>query len=342
MPTKRKIVIKARKYRRAEAHARSFEVAKRRVARKRQKSKVGSSGGVVFIIAVSMFLIFTSALFVAVKLTEDKNVAEVDPNERYWDAKTKQVHKVLRNLNATLKAANPEYEGDGEFQVKEGKLVKAQLVNTGIYELSPLMGRPLFTLNCNNNNISDLAPLTGMPLDLLMCAQNKITDLSPLHGMSIRRLAISANDVNDLSPLRDLPLVFLACAKTRVSDLSPLKNMKLQRFDCSSTPARSLAPLAGMPLQLLAIHGTEVTDLTPLAGMQLKTLSFTPKNITRGIDVLRNMTSLIEIGTSASYLLRPKDFWEEYDYGDFGNTPLKKRPEKKPLVKPKRKKKIKK
>lgn len=72
-----------------------------------------------------------------------------------------------------------------------------------------------------------------------------------------------------------------------------------------------------MPLKIL-IDGTSVKDLTALKGMNLETFRFYPKQITKGIEVLRSMKSLKTIiadpgpitGTAA-------EFWKRYDAGEF-------------------------
>ena len=44
-----------------------------------------------------------------------------------------------------------------------------------------------------------------------------------------------------------------------------------------------------MPLKRLYIYGTRVTDLKPLQAMQLDDICLGPKNITQGLDTLRDM-----------------------------------------------------
>ena len=75
-----------------------------------------------------------------------------------------------------------------------------------------------------------------------------------------------------------MPLTGLHFSDTRVSDLSPLK---------------------GMPLTSLHCYNTQVSDLSPLEGMNLTAITFTPKNITKGLDVIRQMKSLKTIGIAA-------------------------------------------
>ena len=136
-----------------------------------------------------------------------------------------------------------------------------------------------------------------MPLWFLNCSGNPIVDLSPLRGMRLGHLACDDSRVADLSPLRGMSLEYLGIAGTNVSDLKPVE---------------------GMPLYALRSHNTPVTDLTPLAGMRLKILSFTPGNITRGIEVVRRMDSLEKIGLDWNKEYRAKEFWERYDRGEFG------------------------
>ena len=66
-----------------------------------------------------------------------------------------------------------------------------------------------------------------------------------------------------------------------------------------------------------AIDNTGVTDLTPLQGMPLEEIHLTPKNITRGLDILRDMKSLKTIGIDWNQSWPAAEFWERYDKGEF-------------------------
>jgi hypothetical protein len=111
--------------------------------------------------------------------------------------------------------------------------------------------------------------------------------------------------------------------KAKLSDLSPLKRMMLSRLDCSSTqvadltPLTDLSPLKGMPLVRLQIHGTGVSDLTPLIGMPLQEVRLNPKNITQGLDILREIKGLKTIGIDGYQSWPATEFWERYDKGEF-------------------------
>ena len=121
----------------------------------------------------------------------------------------------------------------------------------------------------------------------------------------------------DLSPLRGMPLTDLACTFTQIFDLSPLQGMPLEILYCGDTQASELSPLAGMPLTLLQCNNTRVSDLSPLRGMNLKTVYFTPKNITRGIDAIRQLKGVANIATDWDKIWSPAEFWKRYDAGEF-------------------------
>jgi hypothetical protein len=78
-----------------------------------------------------------------------------------------------------------------------------------------------------------------------------------------------------------------------------------------------LAHLKGTPLKVLRIDNTAITDLTPLQGMPLEDIRLTPKNITRGLDILRDMKSLKTIGINWDQSWPAAEFWKRYDKGEF-------------------------
>ena len=51
-----------------------------------------------------------------------------------------------------------------------------------------------------------------------------------------------------------------------------------------------------MPLKKLRVYNTGVTDLKSLRGMPLEDIRLTPKNITRGLEILRDLKGLKTIG----------------------------------------------
>jgi Leucine-rich repeat (LRR) protein len=100
--------------------------------------------------------------------------------------------------------------------------------------------------------------------------------------------------------------------------LSPLRGMPLTTLSFYTTNVSDLSPLYGMPLTGLFCNGTPAFDLSPLQGMNLAELQFTPKNITKGLDVARQMKSIKTIGTEYSKVFPAAEFWKKYDAGEFG------------------------
>ena len=116
-----------------------------------------------------------------------------------------------------------------------------------------------------------------------------------------------------------------ACG-TQVSDLSPLAGMKLTQLMCEVTPvsdlsavARDAARLPDMRqyanFRLVAAQGNASggsalrrhQGFRPVAAGrdELGLIRFTPKNITKGLDVIRQMKSLKTIGVGAGYTRSP-------------------------------------
>jgi len=79
---------------------------------------------------------------------------------------------------------------------------------------------------------------------------------------------------------------------------------------------KDISPLATMPrLQRLHLAESRVSDLTPIAHLPLTRLLFTPGRIKEGIDAVRKMPRLKEIGDSLEGKLQPAAFWQQYDNG---------------------------
>ena len=196
-------------------------------------------------------------------------------------------------------------------------LTALYLAGCQVHDLSPLKGMPLTSLNLDGCSLArDLSPLRGMPLTALNvhgCVQ--VHDLSPLKGMPLTTLHLSfCGQVRDLSPLKGMPLTTLnlhGCSL--VGDLSPLKGMPLTTlslYGCGQV--RDLSPLKGMPLTTLNLGGCSlVRDLSPLKGMPL-TSFWLPPQVDRGMSVLREIKTLLNIGEVPA-----DEFWKKYDKGEF-------------------------
>lgn len=163
-------------------------------------------------------------------------------------------------------------------------------------DLTPVKDLPLIELACYGGRIN-LTPLPDTKIEILTLAGNwELTSIEPLKGMKLTHVAFDNCQVADLTPLKEMPLVSVMCHVTQVADLSPLKGMKLEYLYCDHTL---------------------VSDLTPLAGMKLKRISFSPSPGLKGVEILRQMDSLTDLGTFYDKML-PKDvFWKSYDDGAF-------------------------
>ncbi len=202
--------------------------------------------------------------------------------------------------------------------------------DTSVADLRPLVGQPLKRLVAAGTPVADLRPLAGLPLEELDLSRTRAADLKPLSRLPLRALSLAATQVVELEPLAAIPLRTLSLRDTRIRDLSELAHIPLTTLDLAGTPVRSLntisglalveldlggcreitsiADLAGMPLKRLNLVGTMVTDLRPLAAMPLERLDFTPSAITAGIDELRAIPTLKQIGREDA-----QAFWQRYD-----------------------------
>ncbi len=79
-----------------------------------------------------------------------------------------------------------------------------------------------------------------------------------------------------------------------------------------------LSPLKGMQLTMLYLIGCgQVHDVTPLKGMSLTEVHLTPQNITKGMNLFRQMKSLKTIGIGVDGNSTVAEFWKKYDAGEF-------------------------
>jgi Leucine-rich repeat (LRR) protein len=220
------------------------------------------------------------------------------------DKQVEAVSKKLVELNPGFDGKLTGGNGKEWSMIRNGVVEEVKFCTDNVTDISPLrVFQRLTLLRCspafpNKSKLSDLSPLQGMPLTLFECTFSNVSNLTPLQGMPITILSCEATLVADLSPLRGIPLRELNFHNTQVSDLSPLKGMSLTKLNC---------------------YGTQVSDLSPLQGMNLVEIDITPKNITKGLDVIRQMKSLnrIEIGWRESDKFSVSEFWKKYDDGEF-------------------------
>jgi serine/threonine protein kinase/Leucine-rich repeat (LRR) protein len=279
-----------------------------------------------------------------------------DPAFKKWVKAVAKLpaEKQIEEVRKELKELNPEFDGklsaktwdeSGPPTIEDGKVVGLLIYTDKVADLSPIRAfSELRHLECRSRQKTgrrlDLSPLIGMKIRSLVCVLDVVdlpavknlpltqlacfggvTDLSLISGMPLERLTLSGNwNIKSLGPLKGMPLTSLWCDNTQVADLSPLRGMQLTELICPVTQVADLSPLQGMPLETLNCDGTLVTDLSPLAGMKLKRFSFTPKPGLKGIEVIRQMDSLVEIGAKYDKFFPRSEFWQKYDAGAF-NSP---------------------
>ena len=249
----------------------------------------------------------------------------------------------LARLQAILRKANPDYQGQGQFVEENGEIVGGQLPGCGLRDLSPLKGLKLMGLDISDNPVREIRHLNGMPLRSLYAENTQIKDLTPLKGAPIGELRLNGCPIETLAGLEGMPLQSLYLPLTKVKDLSALAGSQVRQLWLNDAPVSDLSPLAGTPIvsltllrtqvsdlsfvrklpviQRLHIGDTLITDLSPLKGVPLSRLVFTPSKVTKGMEFARQIFGLREIGVrfddGARELMPPDHFWERFDKGEF-------------------------
>lgn len=212
-----------------------------------------------------------------------------------------------------------------------------EAAETNVSDLSPLKGAPLRAMDLFKTRVSDLSPLNGAPLEVLLLDETLVADLSPLKDAKLVRLRLNSTKVSSIEALKGMPLEHLNLFQTKVSDLSPLKGAPLSEVWLNETPVEDISALRGAPLITLTLHRTpvrelgpladcttlerlhigetEVTDLGPVLNLPLTRLIFTPSKITRGLQEIRGVETIREIGTTLEGKMSPLEFWPLYDEG---------------------------
>ncbi len=142
---------------------------------------------------------------------------------------------------------------------------------------------------------------------------------------ALTHLSLAQTKVSDvgLARFEDCKnLTFLHLDQTQVGDaglanFKDCKNLSRLYVNMPRVSDAGLANFKGMPLRVVWIDNTGITDLTPLQGMPLEEICLTPKNISRGLDMLRDMKSLKTIGIGYKQAWPAAEFWQHYDKGEF-------------------------
>lgn len=268
----------------------------------------------------------------------EEPVANVPGPEVSFESVTAKALLANKNLlHARIRATNPGYKGGAQIAYDKTVGLVGQFSLGTITNLAGLKGMPFGAIDLRGAPVVDLSPLKGMPLLMLGLEATRVVDLSPLKGMQIKKLYLSETAVMDLSPLAGSPLEELMLVDTRITDMSPLKKCPLKMLWLNNCPVSDIKPLAGCPLMSLTLEGSSVVDLSPLAGhatlerlhigrtaitdlsalkgLKLGRLIFDPGKITVGMDGVREMKTLKEVGASLNRRMPPQVFWAMVDAG---------------------------
>lgn len=201
------------------------------------------------------------------------------------------------------------------------KLVSLDLLGTRVKDLSPLKGMPLKELYAEKTQVSDLTPLAGMPLTKLHLGETPVRDLKPLAGMTLEELNLNGAEIESLDGVDDIHIGTLWVPHTKVKSLIPLAASSLISLDIEDTPVDSLAALNRMTsLKRLNIVDSAVADVSPLKNLELERLLFTPGKVKRGLEYIRKMPTMRELGVDFDHRLPPAQFWPLYDAGKLSET----------------------
>jgi hypothetical protein len=249
-----------------------------------------------------------------------KTFVEAEPTERAHHLKQ------LRIMAGALKT-----DLDNHTETIGVRITASTSLNVALLKQPTLTSLEIF----DRTDISDLSFLHGARLRSLHISGSNVTNLSPLTTMPLVNLWISATPIDDITPLKNAPLRTVGLPLTKVTDLSPLEGKCIFFLQLSGSSVSDLSSIKNLPLTELHIGNTRISDLRPLKGMRLTCLTFSPQNITKGIDILRNMSSLRVISVpkrkpmkSYNYkgeekeIMGPEDFspdafWKLYDQGEF-------------------------
>jgi hypothetical protein len=254
----------------------------------------------------------------------------------YWSDIT--LHQVIRDTNVG-------YSGNGQFQIdQQGQPEAISLGSCGITSIEAFRGLPLKLLDLQGCPITDISAVEGMPLVELYLDSTNVEDLSALEGnTTLRKLYVDNTKVKDLTPIKQAPIQELNLVKSRVTNIDALEDQPLRMLWLTDLAVKDIRPLRKCPLESLTLHRTlvedlkplenhpylmrlhigeaPVRDLTPLAGLRLTRLVFTPATVEKGIDEVRTIPTMTEIGTQfedqANTLMPPAVFWPKYDAGEF-------------------------
>jgi formylglycine-generating enzyme required for sulfatase activity len=239
----------------------------------------------------------------------------------------------VEEVRKELMRRNPGFGGKMDTKIEDSVVTQFQIVSHKVADIAPIrVWSALRVLDLYQTKVGDAGlaqlkdckELTG----LWLRGSTNVSDAGLAHLKDCKNLTdlhLEGTLVGDegLAHLRDCKgLRLLDLGSTRVSNaglihLKDCKALTQLRLGHTRVSDAGLANFQGMPLIALWIDHTRITDLTPLQGMPLEDIRLTPKNITRGLDILRAMKSLQTVGIEFNQSWPAAEFWERYDKGEF-------------------------
>ena len=245
----------------------------------------------------------------------------------------------VEEVRKELMRRNPGFDGTVEHKIKDGVVTEIKVVTDKVTDVAPIrVWNALRVLECrgtwtdkSNGILADLTPLKGMNLaglTHLNLIQTKVTDAGmicfkdckELKYLNLNRTNVTDGGLAHFKDCQDLTILDLNNTKVTDEGLAHFKDCKnLSHLLLGSTKVSDagLAHFKDTSLVHLWICDTGITDLSPLQGMPLEEIRLTPKNITRGLDILRDRKSLKTIGIAWDQDWPAAEFWQRYDKGEF-------------------------
>jgi serine/threonine protein kinase len=245
----------------------------------------------------------------------------------------------VEEVRKELMRRNPGFDGQVGHKIEDSVVTELRIVTDNVTDIAPIrVFNGLRVLECRgtytdkpNGLLADLTPLKEMNLAHLTHLDLRVTKASDAEMVyfkdckNLKFLDLGATEVtdrglihfNDCKNLKILGLYGTNVGDPGLAQFKDCKNLTFLNLAGTQVSDAGLAQFKGMSLTELSIERTGITNLSSLQGMPLEVIRLTPKNITRGLDILRDMKSLKTIGILWDQAWPAAEFWERYDKGEF-------------------------
>lgn len=220
--------------------------------------------------------------------------------------------EVIRAMKS-LEAINGESPEDFWKKYDADAPVRKRLAEAGVeFRSLYVSDKGTWSMEFSGDDIEDLSLLRGMPIVSIELFEAGIADFSPLRALKLTSLRLTESTKPDLSTLQGLPLNRLIIDSPQVDDVSSLKELPLKSLYLRCEKLRELSGLEDIKLETLSLLGSSIEDLTPLKDASIENLKIDLRQKPKGLEVLKEMKSLIRINND-----EVEYFWSSYDSGEF-------------------------